>query len=91
MINATKPFGGWSTKYLQTLQQRTKWSENKSNVPVNNMMVTRDAHLPPLKWRLGRVSEVLPGPDGVVRVVRILTAQGLITRPVVKIIVLPTA
>lgn len=80
----------WSTEYLHTFQQRTKWSEGKSNVSINDMVVIRDAHPSPLEWRLGRVSEVLPGPDGVVRVVRILTTQGVITRPVVKIIVLLT-
>ncbi|KAF0721996.1 Uncharacterized protein FWK35_00015419, partial [Aphis craccivora] len=37
-------------------------------------------------WRLGRVIELLPGQDNVVRVVRLLTGQGTLVRPVVKLV-----
>ena len=39
--------------------------------------------------RLGRVLEVLPGKDGVVRVARVLTSCGVVTRPAVKLVLLP--
>lgn len=54
------------------------------------MVVIRDNNVSPINWRLGRVIETLPGKDNIVRVIRILTAQGTITRPVVKVTVLPT-
>jgi len=55
------------------------------------MVVIRDNNVSPINWRLGRVIEALPGKDNIVRVIRILTAQGgTITRPVVKVTVLPT-
>ncbi|CAI6370934.1 unnamed protein product [Macrosiphum euphorbiae] len=49
-----------------------------------------DALTAVIKCSQGRVQELLPGPDGVVRVVKLLTKQGLITRPVVKLVPLPT-
>jgi len=54
------------------------------------MVVIKDNQSPPTAWRLGRVLSVMPGTDGVVRVARVLTAQGELTRPVVKLVLLPT-
>lgn len=79
----------WSTEYLTSLQGRSKWTIEAPNVRVNDMVVIIDNQSLPLTWRLGRILEVLPGNDGVVRVVRLLTRQGEITRPITKIIVLP--
>ncbi|XP_026471439.1 uncharacterized protein LOC113375709 [Ctenocephalides felis] len=39
----------------------------------------------PLHWGLGRVKEVFPSPDGVVRVALVKTGNTLIKRPVVKL------
>lgn len=80
----------WSTEYLTSLQGRSKWTTEAPNVKVNDMVVVIDNQSPPLAWRLGRILELLPGNDGVVRVVRLLTSHGQITRPVAKIVVLPT-
>lgn len=79
----------WSHEYLNTLQVRGKWVRNKDNVKVGDMVVLKNNLSPPLMWQLGRIQEVLPGPDGVVRVVKLLTKQGLVTRPVVKLVQLP--
>ena len=54
------------------------------------MVVVIDNQSPPLAWRLDRVTEVLPGPDGHIRVARVLTRLGPIVRPVVKFVPLPT-
>lgn len=54
------------------------------------MDVVVDNQAPPLSWRLGRIMELVPGLDGTVRVASVLTHQGRITRPVVKLVVLPT-
>jgi len=79
----------WSNEYLTTLQERSKWTQNGPNLKVNDMVVIIDNHSPPLMWRLGRVMEVTPGADGIVRVARVLTSTGYITRPVVKLVLLP--
>ncbi|KAF0755034.1 Uncharacterized protein FWK35_00012946 [Aphis craccivora] len=54
------------------------------------MVVLKDNTLPPLTWRLGRILEVMPNKDGVVRVVWVLTKGGPLIRPVVKLVLLPT-
>lgn len=63
----------WSSEYLTTLQERSKWTRSIPNLRVNDMVVVVDNQSPPLAWRLGRILDVLPGPDGHVRVARVLT------------------
>lgn len=79
-----------SIEYLHTLQERSKWTTQRPNVSVNDMVVIRESQVPPLEWRLGRITEVIPSSDGTVRVVRLMTSRGEITRPVVKVVILPT-
>lgn len=79
----------WSNEYLTTLQQRSKWSGSVPNLKINDMVVVIDNQCPPLSWRLGRITEVLPGADSTVRVARVLTSTGQITRPAVKLVLLP--
>ncbi|XP_022163934.1 uncharacterized protein LOC111029283 [Myzus persicae] len=80
----------WSTEYLTTLQERSKWTTDTPNLSVNDMVIIIDNQSPPLSWRLGRVIQLLPGTDGRVRVARVLTQAGEIVRPVVKLVLLPT-
>jgi len=80
----------WSTEYLTTLQARTKWSTGASNFRLNDVVVIRDNQSTPLSWRMGWVIALLPGADGAVRMVRLRTAHCEVTRPVVKLVVLPT-
>jgi len=40
------------------------------------MVIIKDTNLPPLQWHLGRVVDVFPGKDGVVRVAMVNTASG---------------
>lgn len=80
----------WSSEYLTTIQASSKWTKTVPNIQINDMVVIIDKQLPPLMWRLGRVLDLLPGQDGVVRLVRILTSQGQFTRPIRELVVLPT-
>uniref|UniRef100_A0A2S2PGT2 Integrase catalytic domain-containing protein n=1 Tax=Schizaphis graminum TaxID=13262 RepID=A0A2S2PGT2_SCHGA len=80
----------WSREYLNTLQARGRWTKSKTNVEVGTMVIIKVNDTPPLTWPLGRIIEVHPGPDQVVRVAKVLTKQGVITRPVVKLVPLPT-
>lgn len=79
----------WSHEYLQTLQGRKKWFKQTENLAVGDLVVVHTPNRPPMSWQLGRISEVHPGPDGVIRVVTIRTADGLLKRPVVKVTKLP--
>ncbi|XP_058456361.1 uncharacterized protein LOC131433782 [Malaya genurostris] len=79
----------WTFQYLSELHNRTKWMQHKENVAVGTMVVLKEENLPPLKWLLGRITEVHHGPDGNIRVVHVRTKDGIYTRGISKICVLP--
>lgn len=81
----------WRDEYLHTLQSRNRWTSDAPNLSVGDMVVVKDPHAPPLKWNFARVCEIMPGADGVVRVVRLRIRDGFLVRPVVKLVKLPTA
>ena len=81
----------WTREYLPTLRARTKWSGQQRNVQVDDLVIVIEHTLPKNEWLLGRVVEALPGPDGLVRSVRVRTSRAVLTRPVTKVCVLEEA
>ncbi|XP_060864286.1 uncharacterized protein LOC132940572 [Metopolophium dirhodum] len=79
----------WSTEYLSSLQRRTKWVDNQPNVKVDDLVLINMPNQPPIHWKLGRIQQVHPGADGVVRVATVRTEHGTLTRPIVKLAILP--
>lgn len=75
----------WSREYITELQKRTKWKLKEDDITPNSLVLIKEDNLPPLKWRLGRVTRVFPGADGVSRVADIFTATGPIRRASSKI------
>lgn len=75
----------WHEEYLTTLINRTKWLTEKRNFQVGDLVVVKEDNVPPMRWKLGRVQEVLPGKDELVRSVVIRTATGVYKRPIVKL------
>ncbi|XP_075150531.1 uncharacterized protein LOC142224633 [Haematobia irritans] len=61
----------WSKEYLQELQLRHKWKKSSPNVKPGNMVVIQEDNTPPLKWPLGRMTNVYPGNYGIVRVAEV--------------------
>ncbi|XP_075158073.1 uncharacterized protein LOC142231346 [Haematobia irritans] len=80
----------WKMEYLKELHKRNKWKNPTDNIRIDSIVVIRDENLPPNEWRLGRVIKLHPGKDNRVRVADIYTQKGVITRPVVKLVLLPT-
>nr|CAH7736537.1 unnamed protein product [Callosobruchus chinensis] len=78
----------WSKDYLQHIQQRQKWFQKPENLKPG-MLVLLHENSPPLRWKMGRIMDVHPGCDNVVRVVSIRTAHGILKRAVTRISVLP--
>lgn len=79
----------WHREYLHTLQERPKWNRATVNIHLGALVILKEP-TPPLTWKTARVVEIFPGPDGVVRVAKVRTANGkLFTRPVVKLCPLP--
>ncbi|XP_070854791.1 uncharacterized protein [Drosophila suzukii] len=81
----------WHQEYLTSLQQRQKWSNKERNIAVDNVVLVKDSNLPPAAWILARVVEAHPGPDGLVRAVKLRTSTGEMTRPITKLAVLPNS
>lgn len=79
----------WRREYLHTLQSRSRWTRDGPNIAVNDVVIVKDMQASPLKWHMARVTGVVPGNDGIVRVVHLRTATGTLTRPVVKVVKLP--
>ena len=81
----------WSRDYLHHLQQGNEWQFNKNVSGLKGALVLlKEENLPPQRWSLGRIIDVHPGSDGVVRVVSIKTATSVIKRATTKIAILPT-
>nr|CAI5850156.1 unnamed protein product [Callosobruchus analis] len=53
------------------------------------MVLVKESNLPPLKWRLGRVLNLIPGPDDISRVAVLRTSIGTIKRALNRISTLP--
>ncbi|XP_059053804.1 uncharacterized protein LOC131848062 [Achroia grisella] len=81
----------WRHEYLSEIQQRSKWQTKQNSVQEGDMVVLKDPNLPPLQWRVGRVSRLYPGSDGVTRVIDAHTAKGILRRAVAKVCLLPTS
>lgn len=79
----------WRREYLCQLQARNKRWKPPVRIEIGRLVIIREDNQPPMKWRLGRISETHPGADGVVRVVTLKTATGSLKRPVEKLCLLP--
>lgn len=79
----------WKKEYLSTLQNRRKWMRQCENVETGDLVIIKDDDYPPMKWNLGRVTEVFPDEDGLVRSVMVRTEKSEYTRPIHKISILP--
>ncbi|XP_038106933.1 uncharacterized protein LOC119766449 [Culex quinquefasciatus] len=80
----------WRSEYLTQLQSRTKNWQHPKKVEVGKLVVIVDNNQPPMRWKMGRIHELHPGEDGVVRVVTVKTATNLLQRPVAKLCILPS-
>lgn len=79
----------WKEEYLKELHKRTKWKSPQIDLQENDFVVLRNEPLCPTEWRLGRIIKIYRGSDTKVRVVDIKTQNGVITRPIHKLVLLP--
>ncbi|CAH1963989.1 unnamed protein product [Acanthoscelides obtectus] len=80
----------WSKEYLQLLQVRTKWLKaDTQEIHEGKLVLLLDDNLPPMLWKLGRITKLHHGQDGVARTVTVRTVNGETTRAVQRVALLP--
>jgi hypothetical protein len=79
----------WSSDYLNSLQQRSKWRNKQPHLQPGMFVLLREDNVPPMSWKLAIIIEIFPGPVGHVRVVTVKTSSGQFKRPIHKLVLLP--
>lgn len=79
----------WSSDYLTELQQRNKWFRPNGNMKLGDLVYVRNENVPPCEWARGRIINVYPGKDQLVRNVRVRTEKGEYDRPIHKLCPIP--
>lgn len=80
----------WSSEYLHSLQQRSKWTEPLSNIKEGSLVLIKNEQTNPLVWPLARVTKLYTGSDNVARVAEVKTVNGVLKRPLTKLCPLPS-
>lgn len=75
----------WQREYICELQHRTKWKSNTDKLNVGDLVLLHEDNVPPLCWRLGRVTRLFQGADGISRVADVMTARGSARRALVRL------
>ncbi|XP_055634113.1 uncharacterized protein LOC129774405 [Toxorhynchites rutilus septentrionalis] len=75
----------WQSEYVLSLQRMAKWQASSPNVAVGDFVLLVDDHEKPQQWPLGRILELFPGSDGLVRVVSVKTGNNTFRRDVRKL------
>lgn len=79
----------WRHEYLQTLQRRTKWEEERENLKVGDVVLLNDKERPPCNWGMAKVIEIRPGKDNLIREVVLRIRKTQLVRAVTELCKLP--
>ena len=74
--------------FCRVLVPRKKWKVEKRNVAVNDFVIMADSNAVRGRWSAGRILQVFPGEDGLVRNVEVKMASGTYMRPITNICVI---
>lgn len=80
----------WKDEYLDQLFLRTKWKGEHPNAAIDDVVLVRSENTPPTQWPMGRIANIYPGSDGLVRSVDVVYGGHTYRRPVTKLVLLPT-
>lgn len=78
----------WLKEYVPTLPERPKWQQEKRNLHVRDIVPVVDDNVGRNQWALGRVQNVFPGADGLVRTVEVRAKGETLKQPVTKLCLL---
>ena len=65
----------WKKEFLQSLQQRSKWSRTRRNIQSGDIVIVKEEDIPRNVWKLGRVTDAYKDDDGLVRKVKLLVGD----------------
>ncbi|XP_065094450.1 uncharacterized protein LOC135714974 [Ochlerotatus camptorhynchus] len=81
----------WSWDYLLNLQLRGKNRQRQPNIRPGMIVLLEQKDIPPQCWKMGKVVQIYPGSDNLVRAVDINVEGSIYRRAVSKLSVLPIA
>ncbi|XP_049319056.1 uncharacterized protein LOC125780640 [Astyanax mexicanus] len=65
----------WKKEYLLNLQYRQKWTKDRRDARVNDVVLLQDDNTARNQWKMAKVIEVYPGKDGRVRRLKLLISD----------------
>ncbi|XP_065075682.1 uncharacterized protein LOC135699370 [Ochlerotatus camptorhynchus] len=68
----------WRREYISQLHNQNQRFPQATLLKVGQMVVLKEDGAAAIEWPLARITEVFPGPDGVVRVVKLRTPNGAV-------------
>ena len=80
----------WRKEYLQSLQPRTKWKQQRRNFRIDDVVLLKESNLRN-EWQLGRIINVNTDENGFVRSCLLKTKRGEFVRPIHKLTLLVEA
>jgi len=75
----------WLKEWVPALNQYAKWTVERKNLKVGDMVLILSPDTPRAHWPLGRIVQVHPGRDGRVRVATVQVGNTKMTRPIVRL------
>lgn len=80
----------WRKEYLATLVQRKKWVHEKEPIKIGQLVIIDEDDLVPTDWTLGKIVEIIPSKDGIIRAVKVRTKnKSVLVRPIQRLCILP--
>ena len=61
----------WKTEYLSSIVTRQKWKTERENIKVGDIVMVIEENMARSDWRIGKITQTLPGKDGLVRNVEV--------------------
>lgn len=82
----------WHKEYLNEQISRSKWktASNDNDIMIGSLVVLKEDNLPPMAWKLGRVTAIHPGSDGIIRTVTVKSHIGVYKRSLKNLYPLPS-
>jgi len=78
----------WVSEYVPILLRRTKWFGANKSIQLDDIVIEVNERLERCSWPMGKVVQLYPGPDQLIRTVDVKFASGVLKRPVSKLCIL---